>query len=159
MLPQKNKLNILLLFIPLFFCQLSSYAQTRDTVTEDSLIKLYNTEGVTPRTSIETLTYIHFQAVDGQIKEHSVVFYYDENGSYACKASKFYNSENVIEMVSNLNSNYSRCKLEEEEVQLEQLDVNWIKKKLLENSNKDQANYIYYNEEEKAGVFRTYKLY
>jgi len=61
-------------------------------------------------------------------------------------------------MVSNLNSNYSRCMLEDE-VQLERLDVNWIKKKLLENSDKDQANYIYYNEEEKAGVFRTYKFY
>ena len=158
MFSQKNKLNILLLFIPLFFCQLSSYAQTRDTVMEDSLIKLYNKEGVTPKTSIETLTYIHFQAVEGNIKEHSAVFYYDESGSYACKASISYSSENVIEMVSNLNSNYSRCMLEDE-VQLERLDVNWIKKKLLENSDKDQANYIYYNEEEKAGVFRTYKLY
>lgn len=133
------------------------FAQNKTYEAQDSLIKALYNEGSTKEVGIEVLYYIHYESVEASKLPKCAVFYYDELGTYMIKTSQLWELKNSSEIVLNLLQNVSDWKLITE-LKFRQMDAEWLKKQLLLNSDENLANFIYYNEMDSLGYFRTYEL-
>ena len=133
------------------------FSQINSIKNEDIFINNYLSEDSTIKLGIDALVYIHYEGIEARNRPKCALFYFTENGTFEVKTSHSWELKNASNIILNTVSRYYYCKLQKEQT-FKELDVDWLKKQLLINCENSLANFIYYDDKDSIGYFRTYHL-
>ena len=91
--------------------------------------------------------------METNLRPDNVLYFVDQEGAYQVLKNKHWDLADAEEFIVNEIEFAKSCALKSE-IQLKELNINWLNKQLEHNLDSTQANLVYYS----LGYFRVYKL-